>query len=138
MAFVTNLLAAWRIGAQATLLDYRLTPFEIDRALERVAPQVVVAPKAIGGTGLRAFFDVEETVSEYPGSPAGTAHAVIQLSSGSTGPSKVIGRSAANLVEEIHRQRVGLVVGSVLEGGREEQVGRIRRRLLHDADPAST
>lgn len=103
VAFVTNLLAAWRIGAQVTLLDHRLTPYEIDRALERLAPQVVVAPKSMAGGPLRAFVTVEETVSTYPGRPAGTPHALIQLSSGSTGPSKVIGRTAANLVEELHR-----------------------------------
>src|SRR5262249_53676691 len=55
------------------------------------------------GGGLRAFFEVEETLTEYPGQPAATPHAVIQLSSGSTGPSKVIGRTAASLVEELHR-----------------------------------
>jgi acyl-coenzyme A synthetase/AMP-(fatty) acid ligase len=103
LAFITNLLAAWRIGAQATLLDYRLTRYEIDRALERVTPQLVVAPKAGVSGALRAFFEVDEDVSTYAGAPAATPHAVIQLSSGSTGPSKVIGRTAGNLVEEIDR-----------------------------------
>ena len=103
LAFVTNLLAAWRIGAQATLLDHRLTPYEIERALERVLPQVVVAPKSTVSGPLRAFFTVDETATSYPGTPAPTPHAVIQLSSGSTGPSKVIGRTAANLVAEIDR-----------------------------------
>src|SRR2546430_7365129 len=103
LAFVTNLLAAWRLGAQATLLDYRLTPYEVERALERLAPQLVVAGKPASGGALRGFFEVTEEVSAYPGRPAGTPHAVVQLSSGSTGPSKVIGRTAANLVEEVHR-----------------------------------
>src|SRR4051794_38008355 len=43
LALVANLLAAWRIGAQAALLDHRLTSFETDRALARLEPQVVVA-----------------------------------------------------------------------------------------------
>lgn len=103
LAFVTSLLAAWRAGAQATLLDYRLTPFEVDRALERVGAQLVVAPTGPVTGGLRAFFDVDPKISTRPGAPAGSPHAVIQLSSGSTGPSKVIGRTAANLVEELHR-----------------------------------
>jgi len=42
-------------------------------------------------------------VRTYPGQPAATTHAVIQLSSGSTGPSKIIARDAANLVEEVKR-----------------------------------
>ncbi|HET8682964.1 MAG TPA: class I adenylate-forming enzyme family protein [Micromonosporaceae bacterium] len=103
LAFVTSLLAAWRVGAQATLLDYRLTPFEIDRALERVGAQLVVAPANPVTGRLRAFFDVDPQILPRTGAPAESSHAVIQLSSGSTGPSKVIGRTAANLVEELHR-----------------------------------
>src|SRR3954469_2902325 len=78
LAFVTNLLAAWRIGAQASLLDYRLTPYEVDTALDRLKPQVVVAGQAPPGA-LRAYAEVTEAVTSYPGAPAGTAHAVIQL-----------------------------------------------------------
>ncbi len=103
LAFITNLLAGWRIGAQVSLLDHRLAPYEIDRALERIAPQLVVAPKNTTIAPLRAFVTVEEGVAAYPGRPADTEHAVIQLSSGSTGPSKVIGRTAADLVAEVQR-----------------------------------
>ncbi|GAA2365611.1 class I adenylate-forming enzyme family protein [Dactylosporangium salmoneum] len=103
LAFVTNLLACWRLGARAALLDHRLTPFEVDAALQRLAPQAVVSAKHSSGGPLRGFQDVQERVATYPGRPADTAHALVQLSSGSTGPSKVIARSAANLVEELHR-----------------------------------
>ncbi|MEV1117928.1 fatty acid--CoA ligase family protein [Actinosynnema sp. NPDC049800] len=103
LAYVANLLAGWRIGAQVALLDHRLTPFEVDAALRRLAPQVVVAPGAVRSKPLRAFADVEETVTPHPGRPAATPHAVIQLSSGSTGPSKVIGRTAADLIAEVER-----------------------------------
>jgi acyl-coenzyme A synthetase/AMP-(fatty) acid ligase len=103
LAFITNLLAAWRTGAQVTLLDHRLTEYEVDRALARVKPQVVVRPSQPVAAALRAFFPVDEAVLGYPGEPAATGHAVVQLSSGSTGPSKVIGRTAANLVEEVYR-----------------------------------
>lgn len=103
MAYIANLLAGWRIGAQVILLDHRLTPFEVDAALDRLAPQVVVAPERTRGGTLRAFVDVDESVSPWPGRPATTPHAVIQLSSGSTGPSKVIGRTAADLIAEIGR-----------------------------------
>ncbi|MFC4147519.1 class I adenylate-forming enzyme family protein [Micromonospora mangrovi] len=103
LAYVVNLLATWRIGAQAILLDHRLTDHEVDRALRRLTPQVVVAPVRTGGGALRIFVDVTDGVTPYADRPAVSGHAVIQLSSGSTGPSKVIGRTAADLVAEVHR-----------------------------------
>jgi 3-hydroxy-4-methylanthranilate adenylyltransferase len=103
VSFIANLLAAWRIGAQASLLDHRLTPYEVDEALQRLLPQVVVAAERSTAAPLRGFAEVAESVRTYPGRPAGTSHAVIQLSSGSTGPSKIIARDAGNLVEEIQR-----------------------------------
>jgi acyl-coenzyme A synthetase/AMP-(fatty) acid ligase len=103
LAFIGNLLAAWRIGAQAMLLDHRLTTFEVDRALEHLAPQVVVTAEHAGDGALRGFAEIREQVRRHPGRPAAGPHAVVQLSSGSTGPSKVIGRTAADLVAEIGR-----------------------------------
>ncbi|MGA4728138.1 class I adenylate-forming enzyme family protein [Micromonospora taraxaci] len=103
LAYVVNLLATWRAGAQAILLDHRLTDHEVDRALVRLTPQVVVAPIRSGSGALRIFVDVTEGVTPYADSPAVSGHAVIQLSSGSTGPSKVIGRTAADLVAEVRR-----------------------------------
>jgi 3-hydroxy-4-methylanthranilate adenylyltransferase len=103
LAFVTHLLAVWRSGAQAILLDHRLTDYEVRRAIERLVPQVVVSPERPVPSGLRTFVDIDAAVASYSGHPAGTAHAVVQLSSGSTGPSKVIGRKAEDLVEEVLR-----------------------------------
>ncbi|MGN9891661.1 class I adenylate-forming enzyme family protein [Micromonospora sp. L31] len=103
LAYVVNLLATWRTGAQAVLLDHRLTDHEVDRALERLTPQVVVAPVRTGGGALRIFVDVTEGVTSHSDAPATSGHAVIQLSSGSTGPSKVIGRTATDLVAEVRR-----------------------------------
>jgi acyl-coenzyme A synthetase/AMP-(fatty) acid ligase len=103
VAFIANLLASWQIGAQASLLDHRLTPHEIDIALHRLRPQLVVEPERSAGGPLRGFAEVTERVRAYPGQPAATSHAVIQLSSGSTGPSKIIGRDAGNLVAEVKR-----------------------------------
>ena len=72
--------------------------------MRRLAPQVVVTARSSAAGGpLRGFSEVAERVDAYPGQPAATSHAVIQLSSGSTGPSKVIGRDAASLVEEVRR-----------------------------------
>jgi 3-hydroxy-4-methylanthranilate adenylyltransferase len=103
LAYIANLLAAWRIGAQVALLDHRLTQYEVDRAFETIAPQVVVSAPGMAGPVLRVFHEVTETVATHPGRPAATPHALLQLSSGSTGPSKVIGRTAANLVAEVDR-----------------------------------
>src|SRR4029079_10528075 len=44
-----------------------------------------------------------EVVTGYRDQPAETEHAIIQLSSGSTGPSKIIGRTADDLIAEIRR-----------------------------------
>lgn len=105
LAFISTLFAAWRIGAQAILLDHRLTAYEIERALARLTPQVVVRAKQAPDGALRGFAQVTAEVSTYPGLPAAGPHALVQLSSGSTGPSKVIGRTAADLVAEIDRYR---------------------------------
>jgi acyl-coenzyme A synthetase/AMP-(fatty) acid ligase len=102
IAYVANLLAVWQLGAQAILLDYRLTDYEVEQARLRLSPQVIVAPRRVAG-GLRVFFDVEDTISYHGDAPAASEHAVVQLSSGSTGPSKVIGRTAADLIAEIRR-----------------------------------
>jgi acyl-coenzyme A synthetase/AMP-(fatty) acid ligase len=103
LSYVVHLLATWRAGAQAVLLDHRLTDYEVDRALERLHPQVVVAPARSSGGALRVFVDVTAGLTPYSDRPAGSGHAVVQLSSGSTGPSKVIGRTAADLVAEVRR-----------------------------------
>jgi 3-hydroxy-4-methylanthranilate adenylyltransferase len=103
IAYVANLLAGWRTGAQVVLLDHRMTRFEVDAALHRLAPQVVVAAQHTRGGTLRAFVDVEEIAKPWPGRPAATPHALVQLSSGSTGPSKVIGRTATDLIAELGR-----------------------------------
>ena len=115
LAFIANLLAAWRTGARAVLLDHRLTAFEVAQALERLAPQFLVSVESSSGGALRAFQDVREAVTARPdGVPSDTAHALIQLSSGSTGPSKSIGRTASDLIAEIDRY---LKIDGVPRGG---------------------
>jgi 3-hydroxy-4-methylanthranilate adenylyltransferase len=107
LGYVASLLAAWRIGAQVSLLDHRLTQYEVDRALQRLAPQVLVqaagAPPRAGGA-MRGYAEVTTTaLARAGGRPAATGHALVQLSSGSTGPSKVIARTASDLVGELDR-----------------------------------
>jgi 3-hydroxy-4-methylanthranilate adenylyltransferase len=103
-AYIVNLLACLRIGAQAALLDHRLTEFEAQVAYERLLPQLIVTPAAPVKGALRAFHEVTEVDTPYAaGRPSATGAAILQLSSGSTGPSKVIGRSARSLIDEVER-----------------------------------
>nr|WP_246277723.1 class I adenylate-forming enzyme family protein [Phytohabitans rumicis] len=105
LAYVVSLLAAWRVGAQVSLLDHRLTQHEVDTALARIAPQLVLSTPD-GAVPLRGHTIAEPVTSPYPGVPARTEHALLQLSSGSTGPSKVVGRTAASLVAEVERYQL--------------------------------
>jgi acyl-coenzyme A synthetase/AMP-(fatty) acid ligase len=104
LAFIASLLAAWRLGAQVSLLDHRLAPGEVDRALGSLAPQVVVTGEKVSGPALAGYAQVDPVTTARPdGRPAATGHSLIQLSSGSTGPSKVIGRTSAELIAELDR-----------------------------------
>ena len=69
LAFITNLLASWRIGAQASLLDHRLTRYEVDLALERLLPQVVVTAERSASGPLRGFAEITERLRTYQGFP---------------------------------------------------------------------
>jgi len=104
LTYVGALLAAWRTGAQVSLLDHRLTQAEVDRALDRVGARFVVEATEVSGHRLCGFAEVVAGVTERPaGGPAGTDHALVQFSSGSTGASKVIARTSADLVAELGR-----------------------------------
>jgi 3-hydroxy-4-methylanthranilate adenylyltransferase len=116
LAYVVNLLAAWRLGAQVSLLDHRLTPHEVDKVLTRIAPQFVVSAPGISGRLPRIYADVTAVTAPYAGHPAPTGHALLQLSSGSTGTPKIIGRTAADIVAEL--ERYARIDGTPREGER--------------------
>jgi acyl-coenzyme A synthetase/AMP-(fatty) acid ligase len=102
--YIATLLGAWRAGAQVSLLDHRLVRREVDSALERLAPQVVVTARTVTAAPMAGYAQaVAEATGRADGRPAATPHVLIQLSSGSTGPSKVIARTAADLVGELGR-----------------------------------
>ncbi|HEY3753646.1 MAG TPA: class I adenylate-forming enzyme family protein [Pseudonocardiaceae bacterium] len=104
LTYVAMLLAAWRLGAQVSLLDHRLTQHEVDRALDRIAAQFVVTATEVRSNRLRGYADVLATaLTQRDGLPARSEHALIQFSSGSTGASKVIGRTSADLIAELDR-----------------------------------
>ena len=104
LGYVASLLAAWRLGAQVSLLDHRLSRAEVELALSRLAPQVVVEARQVTGPPMGGYAQLSAHATARPdGRPATTPHALIQLSSGSTGPSKVIARTAADLLTELGR-----------------------------------
>ncbi len=102
--YVATLLGAWRAGAQVSLLDHRLVRREVDNALERLAPQVVVTARSATAAPMAGYAQaVAQAAGRADGRPAATPHVLIQLSSGSTGPSKIIARTAADLASELGR-----------------------------------
>lgn len=104
LEYVAVLLAAWRSGAQVSLLDHRLVPREVERALDRLAPQVLVTADSVTAAPMAGYAEAVARAQFRPGGrPAATSHVLIQLSSGSTGPSKVIARTAADLLAELGR-----------------------------------
>src|SRR6185437_17172296 len=104
LGYVASLLAAWRIGAQVSLLDHRLSRAEVDKAIDRLAPEVVVEARDVTMAPMSGWATLPaEPVRRPGGVPAQTAHSLIQLSSGSTGPSKVIARTADDLIFELGR-----------------------------------
>jgi len=104
LEFVAVLLAAWRIGAQVSLLDHRLVRREVAGALDRLAPQVLVTAESVATAALAGYAKAVARAESRPdGRAAGTPHVLIQLSSGSTGPSKIIARTAADLLAELGR-----------------------------------
>lgn len=104
LEYIVMLLAAWRSNAQVSLLDHRLTPVEVERALDRLGSQILVeADGHRAGPALRGYSEVGSVLVPRAGRPAESDHVLIQLSSGSTGPSKVIARTADDLVAELDR-----------------------------------
>jgi 3-hydroxy-4-methylanthranilate adenylyltransferase len=102
--YIATLLGAWRAGAQVSLLDHRLVSREVDNALDRLAPQVLVTARSVTAAPMAGYARaVAEATGRADGRPAATPHVLIQLSSGSTGPSKTIARTAADLASELDR-----------------------------------
>ncbi|MCF3172081.1 acyl--CoA ligase [Streptomyces sioyaensis] len=103
LEYVALLLAGWRLGAQVILLDHRLTEAETERAVTHTDPQLLVSTRE-AASAMRGFHRVTPEFTRRPeGGPARSDHALVQLSSGSTGPSKMIGRTAEDLVTELQR-----------------------------------
>ncbi len=99
-----TLFALWSLGAQPILVPPRLAPAKRRTLIETLRPQFALT---FGSAHLRrrSFSDeCEVLVRRLPdGRPAGTSHCVVQLSSGTTGLGKVIGRTPESLLAELER-----------------------------------
>ncbi|QUX26729.1 acyl--CoA ligase [Nocardiopsis akebiae] len=95
------LLAIWKLDARAMLLDHRLTEAE-SASLTRLCPPAFHVRAATGTTHFTGRSQPEVVpltgAAALPGKVC-----LVQFTSGSTGQSKVVGRSAASLNEEIDR-----------------------------------
>ncbi|MFJ9370915.1 class I adenylate-forming enzyme family protein [Nocardia sp. NPDC101769] len=103
LTYIATLLAGWRIGAEVALLDHRLTEHEVARVLTALRPQLVAEPAERVSAMLAGFSHITPRFVHHHDTPRPTRHALIQFSSGSTGPSKMIGRTADNLIAELDR-----------------------------------
>src|SRR5215469_11630771 len=62
--YIATLLGAWRAGAQVSLLDHRLVSREVDNALDRLAPQVVVTASSVSAAPMAGYARVAAEASE--------------------------------------------------------------------------
>lgn len=125
VALVTHLLACLRLGAQVTVIDVRLTGPERKAVFESVRPQVLLWAEE-PRTPLRGFHSVDVRVERSPeGRPAQTDHVLVQISSGSTGVPKRIGRT----VESVRQEIEGLALVEGMPGPGERVV--VLNSLVH-------
>jgi 3-hydroxy-4-methylanthranilate adenylyltransferase len=102
--YIYLLLAIWRLDAQIVLVDHRSTDAEAQSLLDQCRPRFEIRGARPAGLVLSFTEEREVTVMERDGSsPRGSEHCLIQSTSGSTGRPKVIGRTVADLVEELAR-----------------------------------
>jgi acyl-coenzyme A synthetase/AMP-(fatty) acid ligase len=94
-------LALWSIGAQVISIDHRLRPAEAHVLHELTRPEFLVHPGCVPAQGFQERYGL--VAERVEGLPAATPHRLVQFSSGSTGRSKVIGRSTSSLIEEVAR-----------------------------------
>lgn len=99
-----SVFALWELGAQVILAEAAMSRTELIRALGALHPQfhltIGTVPRA-----RHVFADeCQVLVRRDPaGTPARTGHCLVQLSSGTTGPVKPVGRTAASLLAELNR-----------------------------------
>ncbi|MFD5250318.1 AMP-binding protein [Amycolatopsis sp. NPDC058340] len=99
-----SVFALWELGAQIALIEQKTCLAEMTCLLGRWRPQYFVT---FGGSGRRhrPFTDeCEVLVRRLPdGEPASTGHCLLQLSSGTTGAGKLIGRTPESILAELGR-----------------------------------
>lgn len=83
---VATVLAVWRLGAQLVTVDHRVTRAGFDDVLTAVRPKAVVTA---------------ERISQRPVWTPRSDHVLVQVTSGSTGAPKAVGRTFADVVAEV-------------------------------------
>jgi 3-hydroxy-4-methylanthranilate adenylyltransferase len=99
------LLAIWRLDARAMLLDHRLTSAETARLTQLCPPGFVVrSPSPAAHFTSACALAIQPAAAEpLSAEPPPGRFCLVQFTSGSTGQSKVVARSAASLDEELDR-----------------------------------
>ncbi len=104
LTFLQVLFALWSCGAQVILVDFRMKSAEYEPLVNLLWPQYVVSSASHAGPIAGVHDDSGFTVERRPsGKPNDTDVCLVQFSSGSTGKSKVIGRTAHSLLAELDR-----------------------------------
>ncbi|TWP48342.1 long-chain fatty acid--CoA ligase [Lentzea tibetensis] len=83
---VATALAVWRLGAQLVTVDHRVTRAGFDDVLAVLRPKAVVTV---------------ERISQRPVWTPRTDHVLVQVTSGSTGAPKLVGRTFTDIVAEV-------------------------------------
>ncbi len=100
--FIAYAIAAWRIGAQLILVDHRVTKESFDHILELFHPNVVLT--STNRTAFRAgATDVIARESSAGSRLERSDRILIQISSGSTGRPRAIGRRFAAIIAEVQK-----------------------------------
>ncbi|RCX17340.1 acyl-CoA synthetase (AMP-forming)/AMP-acid ligase II [Fontibacillus phaseoli] len=102
--FIYLLLALWKHNCQVVLLDFRLKPAESEELMQICHPHYYIGPTSPVNSLAPFAPDIDICVTRrYDGCKSDISYCLIQFTSGSTGKSKVVGRTPDSLIKEIDR-----------------------------------
>jgi acyl-coenzyme A synthetase/AMP-(fatty) acid ligase len=104
LTLLWSLFALWSRGAQVMLIDTRLPRAEVEQLLEFCRPQHRISSGGPNAEAAPFHPECEVTIERRRvGLPAQTEHCLVQLTSGTAGRPRVIGRTPASLLAEVER-----------------------------------
>lgn len=102
-----TILGAWSLGVQVLLLEQSLGAEQRQEVLRRCSPQYLVQLDGPGRVRNGFVDQCESLITRWPGGrPQHSSHCLVQISSGTTGRAKVIGRTPESLLHELERMRL--------------------------------